>query len=141
MALIPLSQDFVAAGAPANSYYQALGDFLYSGVTLRLGATTQMFFYCVGGLLWYFLFFRSRYVPRAISLYGLAAVSVALVGIVLEFLGASVPSYVYVPILPFEVIIGGWLLVRGIRGQGHRSESKVTRSFAMPTGDVRPAAR
>jgi hypothetical protein len=27
------------------------GDLLYSGVTMRLGAMTQMFFYCVGGLL------------------------------------------------------------------------------------------
>ena len=31
-ALIPLSQDFVAAGAPEPSFYQTMGQFLYDGV-------------------------------------------------------------------------------------------------------------
>ena len=30
--LIPLSQEFVAAGTPESTYYQTLGDFLYYGV-------------------------------------------------------------------------------------------------------------
>jgi len=113
-ALIPLSQEFVRAGAPPNSYYQTLGDFLYHGVAVQLGQTTHMFFYCVGGILWYYLLYRSRFVPRVISIYGLAAVTSGLVGIVLEFLGQTVPIFVYLPILPFELAIGGWLLVRGI---------------------------
>ncbi len=126
IALIPLSQEFVRAGEPANSYYQALGDVLYSGVTMRLGATTQMLFYCVGGLLWYFLFFRSRFVPRAISVFGLTAVSAGLVGIVSEFAGGTVPAYVYMPILPFELLIGGWLLVRGVSGEQKSRQTPAT---------------
>ena len=34
-ALIPVSQDFVEAGAPESSYFQTLGDFLYHGVDRR----------------------------------------------------------------------------------------------------------
>jgi len=34
-ALIPLSQEFVEAGAPEASYFQTLGDFLYNGVEKR----------------------------------------------------------------------------------------------------------
>lgn len=131
VALISLSQEYIRAGAPTNSFYQTLGDFLYTGITMRLGATTQMFFYCVGGLLWYGLFFRSRYIPRVIPLFGLAAVSVALVGVLLEFLGFSVSSYVYLPILPFELIIGGWLLLRGITADELPREA-ATRSRAVP---------
>ena len=132
VALISLSQEYIRAGAPMNSFYQTLGDFLYTGITMRLGATTQMFFYCVGGLLWYGLFFRSRYIPRVIPLFGLAAVSVALVGILLEFLGFSVSSYVYLPILPFELTIGGWLLLRGITGEESRRAAAIG-SRAVPS--------
>jgi hypothetical protein len=74
-----------------------------------------MFFYSVGGLLWYFLFFRSNAIPRAVSLFGFLAVCVALVGLVMQFLGYEVSIFVYLPILPFEVIIGTWLVVRGTR--------------------------
>jgi hypothetical protein len=114
LALVPLSRDFVGAGAPAHSYYQTLGDFLYYGINLR-GGTILMWFYCIGGLMWYYLFFRSKYIPRLITLFGLVVVSVALVGIVLEFLGYDVPIYASLPILPFELAIGGWLMLRGVR--------------------------
>jgi Domain of unknown function (DUF4386) len=60
-ALIPLSQDFVNAGAPDHSYYQMFGEFLYAGVA-RQGYTIHMFFYCAGGILWYYLFYTSKYI-------------------------------------------------------------------------------
>jgi hypothetical protein len=110
--LIPLSQDFVKAGAPDSSYFQTLGEFLYHGV-YKLGGTILMFFYCAGGMAWYYLFYKSRSIPRAISAFGLAAVSVGLVGSVLGLLGNDVPMLAYLPLLPFELTIGTWLLVRG----------------------------
>jgi hypothetical protein len=113
LALVPLGQAFVQAGAPASSYHLTLGDFLYEGIS-QTGYTIHMFFYCAGGLLWYWLFYRSEYVPRAISLFGIAAVMVAGAGIVAELFGADVPMVVYIPLLPFELAIGLWLLVRGI---------------------------
>src|SRR5713226_1261338 len=116
-ALIPLSQEFVQAGAPQHSYYQALGEVLYSGVVVQLGQTTELLFYCFGGMLWYYLFYKSRYVPRVISLFGLTAVSVALVGLALQFLGHDVSIFVFLPILPFELTIGAWLLLRGIKDE------------------------
>jgi hypothetical protein len=115
LALVPLGQAFVRAGAPADSWHQGLGTFLYDGLDHGLGSTVHMFFYCAGGLIWYALFLRSRYIPRAISLFGLVAVAIGLVGIVAQILGADVPIAVYLPILPFELAIGTWLLVRGTR--------------------------
>ncbi len=116
LALIPLSVAFVKAGAPADSYYQALGDFLYAGVT-KQAYTTHMFFYSFGGILWYYMFYKSKYVPRAISLLGLIAAPVSLAGIVFEYLGYAVPMFVHLPLLPFELMIGFWLLIKGIRIQ------------------------
>jgi hypothetical protein len=114
LALIPLSQDFVAAGAPANSSYLVLGTFLFNGV-YNQGLAIHMWFYCAGGLLWYYLFYRSLYVPRALSLFGIAAVSLSLVGNVFQIFGYDVPMLVSIPIGMFELAIGVWLLLRGIR--------------------------
>jgi hypothetical protein len=116
LALIPLSAEFVAAGAPAGSFYQTLADFLYNGVFSQ-GMTLHMWFYCTGGLLWYCMFYRSNYIPRAISLFGLLAVSLGLVAVAGRLLGYDVPILLSIPILPFELAIGGWLLFRGIRAK------------------------
>ena len=114
-ALIGLGQAFVASGSPADSHYQALATFLYTGLDKGLGSTAHMLFYCAGGLIWYGLFLRSGYLPRAIPAFGLLAVALGLAGIVAEIIGAQVPILVYLPLLPFELVIGTWLLARGIR--------------------------
>ena len=67
--LIPLSQGFVEAGAPESSHFQTLGTFLYQGVD-RVGYDLHMLFFCLGGILWYYLFYASGYLPRALSLWG-----------------------------------------------------------------------
>ncbi|MBN9389011.1 MAG: DUF4386 domain-containing protein [Chloroflexi bacterium] len=113
--LLPLSQDYVQAGIPQNSFYQTLGEFLYNGFYTFGSGTIHMWFYCIGGIAWYSLFYQSRYIPRVISLWGLIVVLVGLIGIVFEFFGFEVPIYVYLPIAPFEITLGLWLLIKGIK--------------------------
>jgi hypothetical protein len=50
----------------------------------------------------------------ALSGYGLAAVTLALVAVLLELLGAGALMALMIPILPFELIAGLWLLVKGV---------------------------
>ncbi len=90
LALVPLSQEFVAAGGPAGSFYQTLGAFLNDTVYAQ-GMAIHMWFYCIGGLLWYYLFYRSGYIPRVISLFGLLAVSLGFAAVVFQLLGYDVP--------------------------------------------------
>ncbi len=136
-ALIQVGLDFVKAGTPADSSYQTMGAFLYHGLDQQLGSTTHMFFYCAGGLVWYYLFFRSRLIPRAISLFGLIAVAVGSAGIIAQLLGYDIPILVYVPILPFELTIGSWLLFKGIpvnaepsRGVGTATMTASSQNYA-----------
>lgn len=128
LALTFLASDFANAGAPAHSFYQSLGALLYNAMYVR-GYTAHMFFYCLGGLLWYYLFYRSRYVPRALSLFGIVAVAVGLVGIVSEFFNTDVPTLVYIPIGLFELVIGTWLLLRGIHTES--AEASPARSSSV----------
>jgi len=81
-ALIPLSQEFVEAGAPESSYFQTLGDFLYYGVDKR-GYEIYGLFNVLGFLLTSYLLYISRSIPPAISIWGIAALSLALIPAVL----------------------------------------------------------
>jgi len=113
-ALISVSQEFVEAGAPEPSYWQTLGEFLYHGVD-RLGYQVHMLFFCLGGILWYYLLYSSRAVPRALSIWGLAAICLLAIPVLLmlydrDLTGALVLG---LPYAPFELVLGIWLIVRG----------------------------
>lgn len=82
-ALIPLSQEFLEAGAPEPSYFQKLGNFFYYGVD-RQGWDIQMLFMALGLLLVQYLFYISEYIPRALSIWGLAAISLLLIPTLLQ---------------------------------------------------------
>lgn len=113
--LVPLSQEFVNAGAPESSYYQTLGDFFYYGVDKR-GYDIHMLFFCIGAILWYYLLYISNVIPQALSLWGLVAVCLLTIPILFglydrDFLPAA--GILALPYLPFEPVLGIWLIVKG----------------------------
>jgi hypothetical protein len=114
-ALIPLSQEFVEAGAPASSFYQTLGDFLYEGLD-RTGYDIHFIFFSLGGILWYCLFYRSRSIPRVLSAWGLTSMSLMLIYSLVFFTAGDRRLMILLAIhMPFELLLGLWLMVRGIR--------------------------
>ncbi len=122
--LLNVSQEYVKAGAPGSSYFQTLGSLFYE--TFQFGYSVQMVFYCTGGILFYYLFFKSKYVPIVLSLWGIAAASLGLIGTLFVIFGYDVPLYVFLPILPFELAIGVWLIVKGFSSSAIASESGKT---------------
>jgi hypothetical protein len=116
-ALIPLSLEYAKAGAPGSSYLLTLGDFLYYDLD-RQGWAIHMLFFCLGGILWYYLFFRSRYIPRVLSAWGILSVSLVLINVLFVLYDRNIDlnMIVLVPYLLFEALIGPWLMVRGISG-------------------------
>jgi hypothetical protein len=113
-ALIPVSQEFVAAGAQESSHLKTLGDFLYSGVDRR-GYDIHMLFFCVGGILWYYLLYSSRAIPQALSLWGLVAVCLLTIPVLLVLYNRDLTQLMAIGILylPFEFVLGFWLMIRG----------------------------
>jgi hypothetical protein len=110
--LIPLSTTYAEAGASGSP------DLLVFAETLqdfdRQMWEIHMIFYGVGALAFYYLLYEARAVPRWLSLFGLAAVVVGLFSSVI-FLGADIEwFFLGFPIGVFELVIGGWLIVRGV---------------------------
>lgn len=114
-ALIPLSLEFVEAGIPELSFYQTLGNFLYDGVD-RTGFDIHFIFFSLGGILWYTLFYRSRVIPRILSVWGLASMSLMLIYSLVFFVTGDRSIMILLAIhMPFELVLGLWLMVKGIR--------------------------
>jgi len=98
------------AGVPASAIAESLR-------SLRDHATlVAVFAFCLGALMYYGLFYRSRLVPRWLSGWGLAAVLLMLTACLLALFGDH-PVTGYTPlILPIavqELVLAGWLLVKG----------------------------
>jgi hypothetical protein len=112
--LLPLSQEFVEAGAPEPSYFQTLGNLLYHGLD-RLGYDIHMLFFCLGGILWYYLLHSSRLVPRPLAIWGLVAVCLLSIPVLLMLYrrGPTPWMVLGLPYAPFELVLGVWLIVKG----------------------------
>ncbi|MCH7664068.1 MAG: DUF4386 domain-containing protein [Chloroflexi bacterium] len=114
-ALIPLSKEFVEAGAPETSYFQTMGDFLYYGVD-RQGYLIHNLFFSLGAILWYSLFLRSGFIPQLLSIWGLAAILLFTIYVLLTLYDHDFPpiaGILALPYLPFELVLGLWLIVMG----------------------------
>ncbi len=115
LALIPLSLDFVQAGAPDPSYFQTLGDFFYYCL-YNQGYDIHMLFFCLGGILWLYLFYRSKYIPRVLSVWGLAAFCLLSINVLLALYDREIGRIMILgaPYFVFEALIGPWLIAKGI---------------------------
>ena len=110
--LLSLSQEYVEAGAPGSSHFQTLGILFRDATTW--GYTTVLLFFAIGGILFYYLFYKSRVVPWGLSVWAIIAVWLALIGCLLKIFDVDF-GYIFIPNIAFELVIGVWLIIKGIR--------------------------
>lgn len=111
-ALLRYSQEYASLGSPA--ILQTLASLSLESMAF-VGGTLHMLAFCAGGLLFYFLLYQSGAVPRALSLWGLLAVIPCLVGTLFAVFGSEIPFAFYLPYVPFELVMGLWILVKGMK--------------------------
>jgi hypothetical protein len=109
--LLRISQEYVTAGHPA--YLQTIGNLAFE--SMDFGYTLLMSAFCPGGILFYYLLYKSGIIPRVLSLWGLITVFPCLIGTLSAIFGYKLPFAVYLPYVPFEFAVGVWILVKGIR--------------------------
>ena len=126
--LITLSQEYVKAGAPDASSFQTLGAVL---IAVRYwGIRWVWLFNGLAGLMFAYLLYQSKLIPRFLSVWGLIGYAVLLPGTLLDMLGHIdaqqgaafvivflVGGLFEVPVLPI------WLFVKGFSSSAIASES------------------
>jgi hypothetical protein len=111
LSLITLSQEYIKAGSSDTSHFLTLGAsaikgnyFAYQIAMIVLG---------IGSLLFCYLLYQSKIIPRFLSVWGLVGYAVFLAGALLEILGFNVGLILSIPGGLFEIFFGIWLIVKG----------------------------
>ena len=124
LALIALSQEYINAGAPDTSYFQTLGTS-FLAVRAIWVSTMLAIFFGLGALLFYYLLYQSKLVPRFISVWGFIAVALVLTWNLLETFGIRINAGIILalPMILNEIFLGIWLIIKGFNSSAIVSES------------------
>jgi hypothetical protein len=115
--LVPLGEAMSAGPGTASPVGVRLGKLLLDAVDV--GAVTALVF-CLGGVMFYVLLYRSRIVPRWIVVWGLASIPLYVAAYVLAMYGvigtdSTAQSLLYLPLAVQEMVLAVWMVVRGFR--------------------------
>lgn len=121
LSLLTLSQDYAAAAAPDAAAYHPAGVLLLAvqrwtfavGPLLLLGVNTLMYSS---------LLYKSRLVPQPLAALGMTGAVLVFVGGLLVLFGVAVQlslvvSLLALPIAVYEMVLAGWLIVKGFNTQ------------------------
>lgn len=117
LSLLTLSREFVVAGMPDVSSFQTLGTTLLAVRHWTLDGIVLIAF-CMGALLYYWVFYQSRLIPRWLSGWGFLGASLSLgVSLYSLFNPGFVVSWMHTllnaPIAFQEMVFAVWLIVKG----------------------------
>ena len=136
--LIPLSAEFIKAGAPLSSWYVTLGNSLLQARLMGL-TEVSLPLLGLGGIIFTWLLFRFKMVPRVISGVGLVGYALVLFGGLASWFGlidpapgsAGLGGIIAVPVALFEIILlPFWLYFRGFK-MPEATETEVPESVAQ----------
>ena len=116
LSLIPLSQGSASAGAVNASSFQISGTLLLA-VKDSAGMLSVVTF-TMGALMYYYVFYRSKLIPRWLSGWGIVGAALSLACILLTMFGQLIPfSTVFIllqlPIGLQEMVLAVWLIAKG----------------------------
>jgi Domain of unknown function (DUF4386) len=122
--LIPLSQEYMKVGTESSSYFQTLSTLSIKGnfFAYQLG----MMVLGIGSLLFCYVLYQSRLVPRFLSAWGFVGYAALAMGAVLELFSFKVGLFYSIPGGLFELILPLWLIVKGFNSSPTISVSTKT---------------
>jgi hypothetical protein len=113
--LLYLSQEYAISGQP--EILLTFGRMALEATDF-VGDTLHILAFGLGAILFYYLLYKSGVVPRGLSLWGLITVFPILAGSLTAIFSYDLPFILFVPYVPFELVVGVWLLVKGIPDEG-----------------------
>jgi hypothetical protein len=116
--LLTLSHGFVQAGAPDNSHFQTLGEMLLAVRDWAGHVVLDVAVFPLGALLFYYVLYQSRLVPRWLSGWGLVgAILSGAAGLLVMFSLITPLSTIQVvlqaPVGLQEIALALWLIIKG----------------------------
>jgi len=115
LALLSLSREFVSAGSPDGSYFQSSGIVWMDAA--NYAAMLGQSIFCVGAVMFYWLLYQSKRVPRWLSVWGLIGAPLMLAAGFLVLTdgdpNSTLSTVLYAPLALQEMVLALWLIVKG----------------------------
>ncbi len=117
LVLVTLSQEFVKAGASASSYFQTTGALLLAG-NAWVNHVAVSLAWSIGALMYYYIFYRTKLIPRWLSGWGLVGITltiVASVSVMFRLIDpfSTIEVVLNLPIALQEMVLAVWLIAKG----------------------------
>lgn len=116
VSFLALSQEYVKAGVPTNSFFQAAGAILKAGSDWMSNGA-MLLPWCIAALLYYFVFYKYNLIPRWISTWGLIGITLTIISSFLSMVNinfGSLQTAANLPIAVQEMVFAIWLIVKGL---------------------------
>jgi Domain of unknown function (DUF4386) len=110
--LVELGREHAEAASPSAPPFQMLNSLLVAAqgsITANLTAIA----FSLGSLMFYYLFYQSRLIPRWLSVWGLAGAVLYLAAPLLDMFGQGF-GILMAPLAVAEIVLAVWLIVRGL---------------------------
>lgn len=119
--LVPLADEYVKAGSAPTSHFETMGVILQMGGAYAY--QVAMAIWGLGGLLFVSVLYKSKLVPRLLSVWGMIGYIVFVSGTILEIFGYPVGVLLALPGGLFELSLSVWLIAKGFNSSAIASES------------------
>jgi len=112
LTLVALGNEYVASGANSTAL-QSMGNVVYHFLDFK-GPVGTIFF-LIGATCLYLSFYRTRLIPRWLSVWGLIGVVPYMAYALLNFfhMDPGIGFYLQMVLAPQELVMGVWLIVKG----------------------------
>ena len=110
--LVELSREHAEAASAGAPHFQTLSSLLVA----TQGSTTAWFtsiVFSLGSLMFYYLFYQSRLIPRWLSVWGLVGAVLYLASPLLDMFGHGF-GILMAPLAVAEIVLAVWLIVKGL---------------------------
>jgi hypothetical protein len=112
LTLVLLGNEYIASGANSAAL-QSMGNVLYQfqGSLAPVGPI----FFLIGATCIYLSFYRTRLIPRWLSIWGFIGVAASLAATLLNFfhMDPGIGFYLEMVLAPQEIVMAVWLIVKG----------------------------
>jgi len=118
LAIFALSHEYAGVSGQVASYTETLGRLLRTAKDLA-GFILGVMAFCIGGGLYYVVFYRSRLIPRWLSAWGLIALMLLFSAVLITLFDGEPYSvsgnlvFLALPIALQEMVLAVWLIVKG----------------------------
>jgi len=112
LTLVAVGNTYVAAGSD-SAVLQTIGNLLYQFENLKAPVSSIIFL--IGAMCIYIPFYRTRLIPRWLSVWGFIGVVTSLAAALLNFfhMDPGIGFYLEMVIAPQEIVMAVWLIVKG----------------------------